>query len=67
MKYHKHEVNKDGYTEWIPTAKLHRIACCDCGLVHDFQFKKVGKVIYFKARRNNQSTANKRKKKQEKE
>jgi hypothetical protein len=35
----------DGWTRWIsPRPGIYRMACCDCGLVHDMQFKVV-KVI----------------------
>lgn len=30
----------DGYSEWIqPEMDHYRMACCDCGLVHNMQFK----------------------------
>lgn len=40
MKYHQ---ITDG-EEVIVTTKNHRVACCDCGLVHKYDFK-VGKRI----------------------
>jgi hypothetical protein len=38
------------------------MACCDCGLVHDMQFRLVpsingGRHIHFRVRRNERSTA----------
>ena len=39
---------KDGWTDWqFPTMQKYRMACCDCGLVHDMQFEvhKVTKQI----------------------
>ena len=30
---------KDG--EWITPTREHKMACCDCGLVHDFTFRIV--------------------------
>ena len=33
---------KDGWTEWVsPIMKNYHLKCCDCGLVHEFQFKVV--------------------------
>ncbi len=51
------------WTEWVqPRRKLYGMACCDCGLVHDMQFKLVkygdGKhKIRFRVRRNERDTA----------
>jgi hypothetical protein len=61
-RFKNHVVEKDGdWTEWVyPNRKLYKMACCDCGLVHDMQFALVkrglGKAIVFRARRNNKST-----------
>lgn len=60
---------KDG--EWITPTRRHKMACCDCGLVHDFTFRIVrierlnGRkhnklAIQFKASRNERSTAGRR-------
>jgi len=54
--------------EWIkPTMKKHRMACCDCGLVHVIDFKIIksgrGFAIMLRALRNNRMTAAKRRKK----
>ena len=48
--------------EWfIPVRKAYRMACCDCGLVHEIDFKlvphKSGKGIMIRARRHNRATA----------
>jgi len=31
------------FTQWImpPSMRKHRIACCDCSLTHDFEFRVV--------------------------
>lgn len=60
MKYHKQQ---DG--EWVrPIMKGYRISCCDCGLVHEFNFKvvKIGRThkVTFQAFRNERATAAKR-------
>jgi hypothetical protein len=38
----------------------HRIACCDCGLTHDFTFQIKGDYLLIKATRNNRATAQRR-------
>jgi hypothetical protein len=64
----KHQaVTPDGYSNWVqPIRDGYRMFCCDCGLCHEFQFRLVpigrgrGRKIQFRARRNNRSTAQKR-------
>jgi hypothetical protein len=49
----------NGWSDWIyPVMKGYKMACCDCGLVHDLEFRIVenGKRVEFRARRNNRST-----------
>lgn len=42
MKHDKPQAGPDGWTEWIsPTMRGYRLSCCDCGLVHNFDFKAV--------------------------
>ena len=60
-KFKQHYAGKGGWSEWVyPNRRLYKMACCDCGLVHDMQFKLLprglGKAIVFRARRNNKST-----------
>jgi hypothetical protein len=56
MKYEKPKAN-----QWIqPIRKGYKIACCDCGLVHDIDFRIVRGRIQFRARRNEKSTGQKR-------
>ncbi len=58
MKYHQ---AIDG--EWIqPVVKNYKMACCDCGLVHQIDFRIHEKRIQFRAFRNNRATAAKRRK-----
>ena len=40
-----------------------RIACCDCGLVHDFNFEVKGTFIIVHAKVNKRSTAQRRRNK----
>lgn len=31
---------EDGWTEWVmPNPEGYKIACCDCGLIHDLEFE----------------------------
>lgn len=58
MKYKKYSVTIDGWTEWVqPKMELYKMMCCDCGLVHDMQFRIEGRKVQFRVRRNNRSTA----------
>lgn len=52
-----------GWTRWIPIdGDRHRIACCDCGLVHDLEFKANENEtrLLMRAKRNKRSTAQRR-------
>lgn len=63
MKAH-YTQRTDGEGFAVPSGELYRIACCDCGLVHDFVFvSEDGKPIGIAARRNPRATAQKRRKK----
>jgi hypothetical protein len=41
-----------------PIRNGYKMICCDCGLVHDTDFRVKDKHIQFRVRRNNHSTAN---------
>jgi len=44
---------------WItPVYKNFKIICCDCGLVHDVDFRVRAGKVQFRVKRNNHSTAN---------
>lgn len=46
--------------EWFQVAdKAHhfKMGCCDCGLVHDMEFRVVDGKIQIRAVRNNRATA----------
>jgi hypothetical protein len=49
-------VDKDGWSEVLEAdlrnSPHFQIACCDCGLVHDYEFK-----VMFRLKRNDKSTA----------
>lgn len=44
-KFKKIEANEDGWSDWeLPVMSGYKMACCDCGLVHDIDFKIVWTV-----------------------
>lgn len=60
MRY-KQRFDDEGFE--VPNGQIYRIACCDCGLVHDFVFiSEDGKPIGVAARRNNRATWQRRRK-----
>ena len=47
--------------EWFqPTQDGHRMACCDCGFVHEISFRVVDGIVQLKVKRLNRSTAMRR-------
>ena len=66
-KYRQEVAVKDGWSRWISPIhgigkRNYRLACCDCGLVHETQFRAVksknGKFsVIFRVKRNNLATA----------
>ena len=58
MKYEQHVAGRAGWSRWVfPNRKRYRAACCDCGLVHEMQFRLVGRHIEFRVRRHKRATA----------
>jgi hypothetical protein len=52
----KYERPKAG--EWVqPVRRGYKMACCDCGLVHNMDFRISKGRVQFRAFRNNRSTA----------
>lgn len=48
--------------EWVqPIRSGYGLACCDCGLVHEMDFRVRKGKIQFRARRNNRKTSKLRK------
>jgi len=44
--------------EWVtPRHSEYRQQCCDCGLVHVYQFRIVDGGVQFRIRRDNRATA----------
>lgn len=61
MSRYKQRKDYEGFS--VPSGVRYKIACCDCGLVHDFVFvSEDGKDIGIAARRNNRATGQKRRK-----
>ncbi len=59
----KFEIVNDG--QWHrPVMKNHKLACCDCGLVHTMNYRIVGNKIEFKAERDEKLTRSLRRRKQ---
>lgn len=50
----KYEVKESG--EWFEQGQGNSIACCSCGLVHEFYFKMRKGKLYLRAVTNNRST-----------
>lgn len=57
MKYIK---RKDGEGFEVPLGKRYRLACCDCGLVHDVVWVYEKGRLGMAATRNNRATAARR-------
>lgn len=56
----RYVVRHDGEGFEVPVGKIYRLACCDCGLVHDVVFVIKGRSLGMAARRNNRATAQRR-------
>ena len=59
----RYKQRKDGEGFEVPLGEVYRIACCDCGLVHDFVFVVEDGKLGVAAKRNNRATAARRRKK----
>ena len=58
MKYEKPPVQGNGWTDWVqPIRKGYKLCCCDCGLVHNMDFRVKNGRVQFRVSRNNRSTA----------
>lgn len=58
-KFITHQVeNIKDKTDWIqPVRRNYRMGCCDCGLVHNIDFRIKNGRVQFRAGRNTRSTA----------
>lgn len=52
-RFKNDKVGLDGWGEWDHSEK---VACCDCGLVHDHQYRKKNGRLEVRSRRNERST-----------
>ena len=41
MPHVRPPAGEDGWTDWQPPQRHYRLGCCDCGLVHDMEFRLV--------------------------
>lgn len=68
MRYPQVFADKGKYSKWItPKVRGYRMACCDCGLVHELEFMAIDRKnrrlscnkvqIKFRIKRNNRATA----------
>lgn len=50
------------WTRWVAPVEGYRMACCDCGLVHELQFAVHAESnrIMLRARRDNRATGQRR-------
>ena len=58
----KYKQRQDGEGFVVPLGEVYRLACCDCGLVHDVVWvydEKTGE-LGMAAKRNNRATAQRR-------
>ena len=46
--------------EWVEPLKGYKMACCDCGLIHKFDFRIRKGKVQFSATRDNRATAQRR-------
>jgi hypothetical protein len=53
---------KDGEGFEVPLNEIYRIACCDCGLVHDVVFAFDEGKLAMATSRNNRATGQRRRK-----
>jgi hypothetical protein len=55
--------SRRGWTDWIrPKRRGYRMACCDCGLVHEVNFRLDGRHVEYQARRHPGATRARRRK-----
>ena len=54
----------DGEGFVVPLDQIYRLACCDCGLIHDFvwSYDKKTKELGMATKRNNRATGQRRRK-----
>lgn len=59
-------VGPRGFSRWVqPVMQKYLMCCCDCGLVHEMQFRIAGDKVQFRARRAENYTRRERQNTQE--
>lgn len=56
----EYAIHPDGWSRWVyPVMKGYKMTCCDCGLVHDVDFRVTDNYdrVEMRLRRNTRSTA----------
>lgn len=44
-KFRNEKAQADGWSRWVsPVMRGYKMACCDCGLVHDMEFRALKKM-----------------------
>jgi uncharacterized Zn finger protein len=56
----RYRQEQDGVPFEMPKGAIYRIACCDCGLVHDVIVRNKRDTVRVTAWRNNRSTGQRR-------
>lgn len=58
----RYKQRKDGEGFVVPLDQIYRLACCDCGLVHDvvLSYDQQTNELGMATRRNNRATAQRR-------
>ncbi len=56
-RFRQEEAVNGRWSRWVqPVRRGYKMACCDCGLVHDMDFRIEGNRVQFRVARNNRST-----------
>lgn len=51
-------IGADGWSDWnLPVQRGYRLGCCDCGLIHEMDFRVEGGNVEYRIRRDNRATA----------
>ena len=67
-RYRQEVCNEDGWTDWVqPIKEGYKMACCDCGLVYEMDFRIKRGRVQFRVSRDNRATAAHRRERAKKE
>lgn len=61
--YPRHRAGDDGWSDWVQPVTIehenraYRMACCDCGLVHEVDARVHEGRVQWRMRRHNRATA----------